>query len=250
MIFQTFNYDYRLGDGEQYLKADYSIKFSDPDHGGFRLYAFVMMLVYCGGIPMGSLLSLNRYKIKIQRLQLLKHSRIGLEALIGLDEDDLRDVRKQQTGKIKQNIKSEVKQLALEQAEAAAGAMFSGDGFQAPVDMVGEAAAGADFHQHQLDPSEVDPSSATSEVLGAASGVKAEIEALSKDALAPEGEGEGELEGEDEGEKGGENNDANDNLEERVLGGLSQVDKAVDLISGPIPDVIDAVLTRGPAFEK
>jgi hypothetical protein len=47
-------------------------QYGDPAHAFFRYYAFVFGLVYCLGIPLGSLLVLQRYKEDIQRLQLIQ----------------------------------------------------------------------------------------------------------------------------------------------------------------------------------
>jgi hypothetical protein len=81
-IFQTFNYDQRLGDGSAYLKADYSIEYKDEDHENFRKYAFVMGSLYCVGIPICSLLLLYSKKDEIQKLQVLEHSRMMVDNLI------------------------------------------------------------------------------------------------------------------------------------------------------------------------
>ena len=81
-IFQTFNYDERLGDGSAYLKADYSIEYKDEQHQNFRIYAFAMGLLYCVGIPLGSFCLLYSKKDKIQELQVLERSRLMVDDLI------------------------------------------------------------------------------------------------------------------------------------------------------------------------
>jgi hypothetical protein len=88
-VFQTFGYDERLGDGESYLKADYTIKYGDPTHTFFRYYALVFMVVYCLGIPLGTLLVLNYHKKDIQKLQLIRHSLINLDNLPGLSKEEV-----------------------------------------------------------------------------------------------------------------------------------------------------------------
>ncbi len=81
-IFQTFNYDERLGDGSAYLKADYSIEYKDEQHQHFRIYAVLMGLLYCAGIPLGSFCLLYSKKDKIQELQVLEHSQLMVDDLI------------------------------------------------------------------------------------------------------------------------------------------------------------------------
>ncbi len=81
-IFQTFNYDERLGDGSAYLKADYSIEYKDEQHQVFRIYASAMGLLYCMGIPLCSFFLLLSKKDKIQELQVLEHSRLMVDGLI------------------------------------------------------------------------------------------------------------------------------------------------------------------------
>ncbi len=91
-IFQTFNYDERLGDGSAYLKADYSIEYKDEQHQVFRIYASAMGLLYCMGIPLCSFLLLYSKKDKIQELQVLEHSRLMVDDLI-TDESRTASVR-------------------------------------------------------------------------------------------------------------------------------------------------------------
>jgi hypothetical protein len=81
-IFQTFNYDERLGDGSAYLKADYNIEYKDEQHQNFRIYALAMGLLYCMGIPLCSFLLLFSKKDKIQELQVLEYSRVIVDDLI------------------------------------------------------------------------------------------------------------------------------------------------------------------------
>ncbi len=94
-IFQTFNYDERLGDGSAYLKADYSIEYKDEQHQVFRIYASAMGLLYCMGIPLCSFLLLFSKKDKIQELQVLEHSRLMVDGLI-TDESRTAAARKQE----------------------------------------------------------------------------------------------------------------------------------------------------------
>jgi hypothetical protein len=68
-IIQTFHYDGRLGNGELYLIADYTITASDPIHRNFVVYAWIMAVVYCLGIPGASLYLLRRHKEAIKELQ-------------------------------------------------------------------------------------------------------------------------------------------------------------------------------------
>ncbi len=81
-IFQTFNYDERLGDGSAYLKADYSIEYKDEQHQNLRIYAVAMGLLYCMGIPLCSFHLLYSKKDKIQELQVLEYSRVVVDDLI------------------------------------------------------------------------------------------------------------------------------------------------------------------------
>ncbi len=92
-IFQTFNYDERLGDGSAYLKADYSIEYKDEQHQNFRIYAFAMGLLYCVGIPLCSFRLLFSKKDKIQELQVLELSRLMVDNLIS-DKTRTASVRK------------------------------------------------------------------------------------------------------------------------------------------------------------
>jgi hypothetical protein len=71
-IIQTFNYDDRLEivTGESYLIADYTIKESDPVHRAYVVYAAVMFVLYCVGIPAASLYLLRTHKLEIEELQL------------------------------------------------------------------------------------------------------------------------------------------------------------------------------------
>jgi hypothetical protein len=73
-IFQTFKYDERLNDGTAYLVADYSIQKNDPAHQMYIIYAALMAVLYCFGIPAASWIALNSKKEHIQKLQLLTES--------------------------------------------------------------------------------------------------------------------------------------------------------------------------------
>jgi hypothetical protein len=76
-IFRTFAYDAGLagedadGEGPEYLKADYTIKFGDPSHVWFQRYAMFMGLIYCVGLPLGSFMVLSRNKDDIVECQAL-----------------------------------------------------------------------------------------------------------------------------------------------------------------------------------
>jgi hypothetical protein len=78
-IFQTFRYDERLNDGTAYLVADYSIQKNDPVHQGYIIYAALMAVLYCFGIPATSWVALNSKREQIQKLQLLAESIEELE---------------------------------------------------------------------------------------------------------------------------------------------------------------------------
>jgi hypothetical protein len=68
-IFQTFVYDSRLGNGLEYLRADYRIERSDPTHQRYIAYGGVMALLYCVGLPLFALQMLKARKQSIQNLQ-------------------------------------------------------------------------------------------------------------------------------------------------------------------------------------
>ncbi len=70
-IIQTFNYDHRLKavTGESYLIADYTIRQSDADHKAYVVYAAIMFVVYCVGVPAVSLYFLWVHNTNIQELQ-------------------------------------------------------------------------------------------------------------------------------------------------------------------------------------
>ena len=68
-ILQTFAFDERLGDGNSYLVADYSIQRSDPSHQFYHVYGIVMVFVYCLGIPLLFLSLLHSRKKLIQEVQ-------------------------------------------------------------------------------------------------------------------------------------------------------------------------------------
>jgi hypothetical protein len=67
---QTFQYDTRL-DGSAFLVADYRIERDDPTHQTYIVYAALMVVLYCFGIPAGSLYFLNKKKHEIQTLQMI-----------------------------------------------------------------------------------------------------------------------------------------------------------------------------------
>ncbi len=67
---QTFQYDTRLH-GSAFLVADYRIQRADPTHRNYTVYATLMAVLYCFGIPAGSLYFLNKKKQEIQKLQML-----------------------------------------------------------------------------------------------------------------------------------------------------------------------------------
>jgi hypothetical protein len=67
---QTFQYDTRLEDPAQaFLMADYRIQRHDPTHQRYTVYAALMAVLYCFGIPAGSLYFLNKKKQEIQKLE-------------------------------------------------------------------------------------------------------------------------------------------------------------------------------------
>jgi hypothetical protein len=65
---QTFQYDTRLH-GSAFLVADYRIQRDDPTHRTYVVYAALMAVLYCFGIPVGSLYILNKKKRAIKTLQ-------------------------------------------------------------------------------------------------------------------------------------------------------------------------------------
>jgi hypothetical protein len=69
VILQTFRYDDRLGDGESYLIADYSIRKSDASHQSMVAYGAVMFCIYCIGIPGVSCMMLYSNRDAIKELQ-------------------------------------------------------------------------------------------------------------------------------------------------------------------------------------
>ncbi len=67
---QTFQYDTRLEDpATAFLMADYRIQRHDPTHRNYTVYAALMAVLYCFGIPAGSLYFLNKKKQEIRKLQ-------------------------------------------------------------------------------------------------------------------------------------------------------------------------------------
>jgi hypothetical protein len=51
--------------------ADYRIQRDDPTHHWYVVYAALMAVLYCFGIPAASLYALNKKKMEIQKLQML-----------------------------------------------------------------------------------------------------------------------------------------------------------------------------------
>ena len=78
-IFQTFQYDERLGEGHEYLIADYTIERGDTAHSWHVKFAMSMACLYCFGIPAVSLWFLRSKKKSIQKLQLLSETLANLE---------------------------------------------------------------------------------------------------------------------------------------------------------------------------
>jgi len=90
-IFQTFLFDDSFkSSGGVYLMADYKIKQGDLAQESFELYAILMGLLYCCGIPAISYLLLRKYKKAIQRLQDLEYRIANGE---GLNEEHVRSLR-------------------------------------------------------------------------------------------------------------------------------------------------------------
>ena len=78
-IFQTFQYDYRLNDGSAYLRADYSIEKHQAAHQGYVVYASVMCLLYCFGIPAASWAALRVKRDRIHEFVVLSESIATME---------------------------------------------------------------------------------------------------------------------------------------------------------------------------
>lgn len=78
-IFQTFQYDDRLGEGHEYLIADYAIRKEDVAHQWHVKYAMAMCCLYCFGVPAISLYLLESKKRSIQKLQMLSEALVNLE---------------------------------------------------------------------------------------------------------------------------------------------------------------------------
>jgi hypothetical protein len=123
-VFQTCHYDERLGDGSAYLKADYAIEYQHAEHQAFRIYAAVMGLFYCAGIPLCSFYVLLANKKKIQELQAIAHSRIILDDLVQ-DETRTASVRKRSDANM---FKQEAKSAARDGGQGLGVAIFQGDG--------------------------------------------------------------------------------------------------------------------------
>jgi hypothetical protein len=62
-LIQTFQYDTRLH-GSAFLVADYRIQRDDPTHHTYVVYAALMAVLYCFGIPAGSLLACMLYAVR------------------------------------------------------------------------------------------------------------------------------------------------------------------------------------------
>jgi hypothetical protein len=76
LVIQTFVYDERLEDGRAFLKADYSIQREDSSQQNMEIYAIMLGLLYCIGIPVCSYALLRWKKKPIQTLQALEHRMI------------------------------------------------------------------------------------------------------------------------------------------------------------------------------
>ncbi len=107
---QTFQYDTRLR-GSAFLVADYRIERDDPTHQMYVLYAALMAVVYCFGIPAGSLFVLNKKKQEIQALQtiyeLLDDLHEGGElwhSIFPSDGDDHGERRRKHSARARQSI--------------------------------------------------------------------------------------------------------------------------------------------------
>jgi len=81
LVIQTFVYDERLEDGRAFLKADYSFQREDSSQQDMQVYAIMIGLLYCIGIPVCSYALLRWKKKPIQNLQALEfriiHARKG-----------------------------------------------------------------------------------------------------------------------------------------------------------------------------
>ena len=71
-IFQTFAYDARLGNGQEYLRADYTIERSDPTHQMYVVYSCVVALLYCIALPVFALHVLYSRQKNLKMLQKAK----------------------------------------------------------------------------------------------------------------------------------------------------------------------------------
>jgi hypothetical protein len=78
-IFQTFQYDQRLGGDSAYLVADYSIQRGDPDHDPYIVFALCMAFLYCVGIPVISFAALRSNLPGIQHFQTTEAELLDLE---------------------------------------------------------------------------------------------------------------------------------------------------------------------------
>jgi nitrate reductase NapE component len=68
-IFQTFACDYLEGNGQKWLRADYSISCTSTVHKAYQVYAALMVLVYPVGIPLLYTYILWCYTAQRQALQ-------------------------------------------------------------------------------------------------------------------------------------------------------------------------------------
>ena len=78
-IFQTFRYDKRLGEGQEYLISDYAIRKDDAAHQWHVKYSSFMAFLFCFRIPAVSLWFLESKKKSIHKLQLLSELLANLE---------------------------------------------------------------------------------------------------------------------------------------------------------------------------
>jgi hypothetical protein len=81
LVIQSFVYDGRLEDGREFLIADYSFQREDSSQQAMQVYAILMGLLYCIGVPASSYALLRWKKEAIQNLQALEvriiHAREG-----------------------------------------------------------------------------------------------------------------------------------------------------------------------------
>jgi hypothetical protein len=82
-IFQTFAYDTRLGNGLEYLRADYGIERSDQIHQKYVVYSSVMALLYCIALPAFAWQVLNSRKTNIRKLQKAEKISVRVQHSLG-----------------------------------------------------------------------------------------------------------------------------------------------------------------------